>query len=246
MTATRVATRGSLPMSGDGPLRSLRCLAECRHSIDESCGAAGIPPRRAGNFFLLAQKEVTKKESLKTQRSSVPPYAQCSDASGGTPVAFSIPRTVGHQIGSETALAFESWAPLWVFAGRRAPIRGRPAWARMPERCWCQSGDRRFGVLRMPGACSQLCLRAGVTEALMNVWFSSPSLVTFLWLQESDPPAGAESRRSATKDHWPRQHKPKVCSHATPTTATGRNPSPQGAARFHASRVAPSAVEQLK
>ncbi|HSW07653.1 hypothetical protein, partial [Aquabacterium sp.] len=56
-----------------GPLRPFGCCSESRHSIVESCGVAGIPPRRAGNFFLLAQKEVTKKESQKTKRSFVPP-----------------------------------------------------------------------------------------------------------------------------------------------------------------------------
>jgi len=29
-------------------------------------GVAGIPPRRAGNFLLLAQKKVTKEKSLNT------------------------------------------------------------------------------------------------------------------------------------------------------------------------------------
>ncbi|HSW04249.1 hypothetical protein, partial [Aquabacterium sp.] len=48
------------------PMRPFGCCSESRHSIVESCGVAGIPPRRAGNFFLLAQKEVTKKESQKT------------------------------------------------------------------------------------------------------------------------------------------------------------------------------------
>ena len=161
-----------------------------------------------------------------------------------TSLAFSIPRTVGHQSGSDRALAFECGAAPSLFAGRLAPIRARAAHTRMPERCCCQSGGRRFGVLRMPETCPQLCLGAGVTEALMNVWFSGP----LLWLlssgpaeaseagvrslraaklcgHQSDSPAGAKPRRSATRIHRPRQDRPKVRFQQPPKSATGRSQS---------------------
>ena len=62
-----------------------------------SVHGAGSSPRQASHFFLLAQKEVTKKEGLTSTRAS----ARQGFRHGVfiTP-AFSIPRTVGHQIGT--------------------------------------------------------------------------------------------------------------------------------------------------
>ena len=89
--------------------------------------------------------------------------------------AFSIPRTVGEQMGTNIALACESMQALARFC--------------MPGRRLRQSAARRFGVLRMPVQMPPLALQDCACAGTDGR--SRPSLVTFFGQEESDPPAGA-------------------------------------------------------
>ena len=169
---TAFGSMRSFVVAGSGPWV---CLALAGES---SLHCAGVSPRQASHFgvritslrevsgprlrlLLQGQKKVTKEEALKTKRSSVPPSLQHRGTAVDTSLASLIPRTVGQRIGANTALASEcvQRGHEWAQGARRR--EKAPPRFRMPERGFCHSGGRRFGVLRMPGPCPQ---RASVLE----------------------------------------------------------------------------------
>ena len=209
-----------------GPLRSFGCGLESSCSAGLAGGGdfawhrAGIPPRQAGHFFLVAQKEVTKKEGLTFISASVravvwrhwrsPPRRPQNPE----PSAYRLAITpLWHSI---VGNGLAEWA-----SGARRAEKAVPG-VRMPGPDHCQSGDRRFGVLRMPvelpplASPSSLCAGTdGRSGPLSWLLLSGPA-------ERSDPPAGAESRRSAARDHWPRQLGLNVRLEQISTRASGR------------------------
>jgi len=63
MVAVRRAIGMSLGLCLDWSALASRCLCD-PGDLTLDALLAGIPPRRAGNFLLLAQKKVTKEKSL--------------------------------------------------------------------------------------------------------------------------------------------------------------------------------------
>ncbi len=146
-------------------------------------GCGGLPPGRVSprqaTYFLCWCKESRQRKHL--ERRSVPPYAQAFDTVCSPLRRLQYPEPSVTRLAVTTPWHTKRWPRQWC-VGKLQPAA---ASLRMPGRCTCQSGDRRFGDLRMPGSPSTTV--ADADGVRMHGWTFRPSfLVTSFWALQKE------------------------------------------------------------